>query len=138
MACYLDGGKPLAFAHRGGAALWPENTLVAFEGALRFGITHIETDVHRTRDGEIVVFHDKRLERTTNGHGLIKDHSLSELERLDAGHHFSPEGRGHPWRGKGVRIPTLAALVELDPKLRFNIEMKERGVDLPRALHRFI
>src|SRR5215208_4261700 len=101
---YLDGPRPLAFAHRGGARLWPENTLVAFRGAIELGITHLETDVHRTRDGEIVVFHDARLERTTNGRGLIRDHTLAELEKLDAGYHFTPDGKSHPFRNRGVKI----------------------------------
>ena len=69
---YLDGERPLAFAHRGGARLWPENTLEAFRGALAAGFRYIETDLHMTRDGVIVIHHDERLERTTNGVGPIR------------------------------------------------------------------
>lgn len=131
---FFAGPRPLCFAHRGGAALWPENTLHAFRGALALGITHLETDVHRTRDGHLVVFHDDRLERTTDGHGFIRDLTLREVKRLDAGYRFSPDGRSFPERGKGHRVPTLTELFALDGRARLNLEMKERGVGLPRAL----
>jgi glycerophosphoryl diester phosphodiesterase len=135
----LSGPLPLTFAHRGGAALWPENTLEAFRGAIELGCTHVETDVRMTRDGEIVVFHDETLERTTNGSGRVSAHTLSQLRRLDAGYRFSPDGKSFPRRGQGVRIPTLAELVALSDQVRFNVEIKERGpFDLPRALLRFI
>ena len=79
---YLDSARPLCFAHRGGAALWPENTLLALRGAVELGVSYLETDVHLTRDGHLVVFHDQRLERTTDGYGFIRDFSLSELQEL--------------------------------------------------------
>ncbi|MCC6898879.1 MAG: glycerophosphodiester phosphodiesterase [Polyangiaceae bacterium] len=135
---YLDGARPLCFAHRGGAALWPENTLVALRGAIELGVTHLETDVHLTRDGELVVFHDARLERTTDGYGPIRDFTLSELQELDAGFRFSPDGKTRPWRGKGLRIPRLSEAFELDPRVKLNVEMKQSGVGLPRALWELI
>lgn len=136
---YLSPPAPVGFAHRGGAKLWPENTLLAFRGAIELGIRFIETDVHLTRDGEIVVFHDHRLERTTNGRGLVKDHTLAELRRLDAGYRFSPDGgTTHPWRDRDVRIPTLAEALALHPDVRLNLEIKERAAGLPEALWRFI
>jgi glycerophosphoryl diester phosphodiesterase len=135
----LRGPLPLTFAHRGGAGLWPENTLEAFRGAVAVGSTHLETDLRMTRDGEIVVMHDARLERTTNGSGEVSAHTLAELKRLDAGHHFSPDGKAFPYRGRGVTIPTFAELVAAAPSVRFNVEIKERGpFDLPRALVEFI
>lgn len=136
---FLSVQPPLAFAHRGGARLWPENTLLAFRGAIGLGCRYIETDVHQSRDGEIVVFHDHRLERTTNGSGFVRDHTLAELERLDAGARFTADGgRSFPWRDQGVRIPTLAEAVKLGSDVCFNIEIKERARDLPAALWRFI
>lgn len=135
----LSGPLPLTFAHRGGAGLWPENTLEAFRGAIELGCTHVETDVRMTRDGEIVVFHDETLERTTNGSGRVSAHTLSQLQRLDAGYRFSPDGKSFPRRGQGLWIPTLAEVVALSDEVRFNVEIKERGpFDLPRALLRFI
>jgi glycerophosphoryl diester phosphodiesterase len=135
----LSGPLPLTFAHRGGAGLWPENTLEAFRGAVALGCTHLETDLRMTSDGEIVVMHDARLERTTDGSGEVSAHTLAELKRLDAGYHFSPDGEGFPYRGRGVTIPTLAELVAAAPSVRFNVEIKERGPhNLPRALVDFI
>jgi glycerophosphoryl diester phosphodiesterase len=135
---FLSAKAPIAFAHRGGGALWPENTLVAFRAAVELGYRYIETDVHLTRDGEIVVFHDHRLERTTNGTGFVRDHSLEELRRLDAAYFFTRDGKSFPWRGKDVRIATLGEALALDPHVRFNIEIKERASGLPAALWRFV
>lgn len=135
---YLAGPRPLCFAHRGGAALWPENTIVALRGAVELGVSHLETDVHLTRDGHLVVFHDARLERTTDGYGFIRDYSLTELRELDAGFRHSPEGKGRPWRGKGLRIPLLSEVFEIAPDVKLNVEMKQSKVGLPRALWRFI
>lgn len=137
-ASSADG--PLTFAHRGGAGVWPENTLVAFQGAVELGCTHLETDARMTRDGEIVLFHDERLERTTDGSGPLAALSFAELERLDAGYRFSPTPGSYPWRGRGVRVPRFEELVKAVPEhVRFNVEIKERGVaDLPSALWAFI
>lgn len=135
---FFDGARPLAFAHRGGSALWPENTCEAFRGAIELGIGHLETDVHLSRDGELVVMHDARLERTTNGSGLVGDHSYAELARLDAGHRFSPDGRSFPFRGKGVRVPRLRDVFDLSPSVRVNVEMKGGRGRMPRALLDFV
>jgi glycerophosphoryl diester phosphodiesterase len=74
-----DDGRPAIAAHRGGARLWPENSLTAFRGALGLGVDLVELDVHQTRDGEIVVVHDPTLERTTTGHGAVRDLTWAEL-----------------------------------------------------------
>jgi glycerophosphoryl diester phosphodiesterase len=135
----LRGPLPLTFAHRGGAGLWPENTLEAFRGAVEHGCSHLETDVRMTRDGVIVVMHDARLERTTDGSGEVSAYTLADLQRLDAGYRFSPDGKTFPRRGQGLRIPTLAELVEVAPGVCFNVEIKARGpFELPRALFEFI
>ena len=120
-----DCERPLAFAHRGGAALFPENTLEAFEGAQRLGCLYLETDVHMTADGAIVVLHDDALERTTNGRGLVRASTFAELEQLDAGFHFSLDGVSFPWRGQGVRITRFEELVTRLPGARFNVELKQ-------------
>jgi glycerophosphoryl diester phosphodiesterase len=126
------------FAHRGGAALWPENTLESFRGGLAAGCRWIETDVHMTRDGEIVTFHDHDLRRTTNGRGPISGLTLAELRRLDAGYNFSPDRRSFPFRNKGITVPTLAEVVELDPTVRINVEIKQAQPSIIDALWRFI
>lgn len=131
---YLRGPLPIAFAHRGGAKLWPENTLTAFAGALGLGYRWIETDVHLTRDAEVVIFHDFRLERTTDGVGWLRDRTLAELRELDAGFTFRAGDGSRPFRGAGIRIPTLEEAMDLEPALRLNLEMKPRDPRLARAL----
>jgi glycerophosphoryl diester phosphodiesterase len=71
--------RPQVAAHRGGARLWPENSLTAFRGALRLGVDLVELDVHLSRDGEVVVIHDPTLDRTTTGRGPVKDRTAGEL-----------------------------------------------------------
>jgi glycerophosphoryl diester phosphodiesterase len=135
----LSGSRPLTFAHRGGAGLWPENTLAAFQAAIELGCSHLETDLRLTRDGQIVLFHDASLERTTDGEGDVSSYTLEQLRRLDAGYRFSPTGQGFPARGAGAKIPTLGELCALAPRTCFNVEIKERGSpDLPEALWHFI
>jgi glycerophosphoryl diester phosphodiesterase len=69
-------------AHRGGALLWPENSLLAFRNALALGVDYLELDVHLSRDGEVVVIHDPTLDRTTTGRGPVREHTLAELQGL--------------------------------------------------------
>lgn len=135
---YFAGSRPLAFAHRGGAKHRPENTLLAFEEAARLGFTHIETDIHLTRDGEIVVFHDETLDRVTNGHGPVRAKTLAQLQRLDAAYSFTQDGQSFPYRGRGITIPTLEQALALAPELRFNLEIKPHGPGLVHALWEFV
>jgi glycerophosphoryl diester phosphodiesterase len=135
---YLRADGPLTFAHRGGAACWPENTLAAFEGGIAAGCRYIETDVHMTRDGHIVCLHDHRVDRTTDGRGNVWDHTLAELRRLDAGHRFVARDGSTPFRGKGLTIPTLDEALALAPEVRFNLEIKQANPPMIDALWRFI
>ena len=77
-------GKPVTLlaAHRGGAFLWPENSLLAFRNAVALGADFIEFDVHLSRDGEVMVIHDPTLDRTTNGRGAVRDRTVAELKAL--------------------------------------------------------
>ncbi len=123
---YLTHTRPLFFAHRGGAALAPENTLAAYENGVRLGADVLELDVHTTRDGETVVIHDPTVDRTTDGHGAVAGFTLAELKRLDAGYRFTPDGgQTYPYRGKGVTIPTLRKVFERFPDRRVNIDLKQ-------------
>jgi len=96
---------PLLAAHRGGAALWPENSLLAFRNALALGADYLEFDVHLSRDGEVVVIHDPTLDRTTTGTGPVADRTAAELRALrlkDGSHTVTAE-----------RIPTLDEVAAL-------------------------
>jgi glycerophosphoryl diester phosphodiesterase len=111
------------FAHRGGAALAPENTIAAFDRAAALGVHGIELDVRLSRDGVVVVHHDATLERTTNLRGLVEQHSVAELARADAGFNFQADA-GRPYRGVGVTIPTLEAVLRRYPNLPVIVELK--------------
>lgn len=141
---YFDVSTPTCIGHRGAAGELPENTLPSFERALARGAGILETDVHVTRDGVLVLIHDDVLERTTDGRGAVSEHSWDDLRQLDAAHHFSPdENEDFPFRGQGVRIPTLEEALTAFPESRFNLEIKEgvpgqvaRTVALVRELGR--
>ena len=118
---------PRVIAHRGDSRNYPENTLPAFRSAVEMGIDVVETDIHITKDGVLVIWHDPTLERNTDGRGRIEDHTLAELRTYDAGYTFTPDGgRSYPFRGKGIRICTLAEALEACPGQRFNIDLKTR------------
>ena len=134
---YFGTTTPVPFAHRGGSKRWPENTLLAFRSAADLGYRYIETDVHETADGHFVCFHDETLERTTNGSGLLKDHTLEQLRTLDAAYRFNLNG-GYPYRGRGHQIPTLEEVLSLDRRLRFTLEIKPTTPGLPKRLYEFI
>ena len=106
----VGSGWPVNLAHRGASASAPENTLEAFRLAVESGAGGLEFDVHMTSDGEIVVLHDPTVDRTTDGTGPVSGMSLAEVRRLDAGYRFASEG-ANPYRGKGVRVPTLAEVL---------------------------
>jgi len=116
--------RPSVFGHRGASGERPENTLPAFERALAQGADILEMDVHRTRDGEVVVLHDADVARTTDGTGNVAALSWSELAELDAGFRFTDAGGGTPFRGAGIRVPRLVDLLAHFPSARFNIELK--------------
>jgi glycerophosphoryl diester phosphodiesterase len=125
---FLSGLRaPLHISHRGGAKRYPENTLYAFERAVREHRTDmLELDVHASRDGVLVVAHDATLDRCTDGAGPIKEHSWAELSKLDAAFHFTPHGgAGTPLRGKGIGLPRLSDVLAAFPGLRINVELKD-------------
>ena len=130
---------PVNFAHRGASARAPENTLEAFRLAIEAGAGGLELDVHMTLDREVVVIHDATVDRTTEGSGVVAEMKLDELRVLDAGYRFSPDGgHTHPYRGQGVRIPTLAEVYEQFPAASVNIDIKEPQPGAEEAVMRVI
>jgi glycerophosphoryl diester phosphodiesterase len=122
---YFEIPTPIVIGHRGCAGEAPENTLPSFERALTQGAAILESDVHVTRDGVPVLLHDDDVDRNTNGTGPVCELSLAEVADLDAGHHFTVDGGvSFPYRGKGLRIPTLEEALAAFPGARFNLELK--------------
>ena len=119
------GGAPLLVAHRGGAGLAPENTMLAFRRAVaEWDADMLEMDVHLTADGRVVVLHDETVDRTTDGTGPVGDLTWDEVRRLDAGYRFRDAAGEFPHRGRGVRIPLFAEVLEALPRVRIMVEPK--------------
>jgi glycerophosphoryl diester phosphodiesterase len=113
-----DDGRPLLGGHRGNPAHNPENTLRSFRSAISAGCDLIECDVHLSSDSRLMVIHDHTLDRTTNGTGLVRDHTAAELRRFDA--------------GEGEHIPLLQEVVELAiGKVGLVIEIKQMPIQYP-------
>jgi glycerophosphoryl diester phosphodiesterase len=121
-------------AHRGDSANIPENTVQSFEDAYKLRVDCIETDVHITKDNKFVLFHDKSVDRTTDGQGLIAEKNLSELQQLDAGYRFKDPKGNYPFRGKGFRMHTIEEILPIFPNVRFNIDIKDTAPHVPKLL----
>lgn len=125
--------RPFIFAHRGASATHPENTLAAFQEAHKAGAHGIEYDVQLTKDDIPVVIHDAKLNRTTNGKGLVKNYTLEEIKKLDAGGWFGAKFCGET-------VPTLGEVlnwVEHTP-LSMNIELKNDKIIYPHLEHKVL
>ena len=119
----MYAGEVLVFGHRGARAYAPQNTIPAFELAVQQGAQGIELDVHRSRDGQLVILHNFDVDETTDGSGRITEKTLAEIKALDAGSKFAPEFAGTP-------IPTLDEVFEAVGKRLFvNVEIKSESVE---------
>ena len=114
---FLDHPGPIPFAHRGGAGMFPENTLPAFQNAVDMGYTYLETDVHLSKDGEVFAFHDDSLDRVTGHVGKISDFTSKEISQIKI------DGF--------AKIPTLSELLESFPEVKINIDPKADSVVVP-------
>jgi len=109
--------------HRGAAGLAPENTYAGFDLALEIGVDGIETDVQKTKDGKLVLFHDNFLNRTTNGTGVLQETSWQKLQQLDAGSWFDSEYAGE-------QIPLLIEVLKrYEARTYFDLEIKQIGIE---------
>lgn len=115
----------LRIGHRGASGTHPENTLAAFRQAAVLGADGIEFDVHRTRDGHLVVIHDPTLDRTTTLTGLVRDRTLAEVRGADAGSWKDP-------RFAGERVPLLEEVLREAPaRLKLFLELKAGSIHYP-------
>ena len=121
LCCGLLFGQVESVAHRGASLSAPENTLASTVKRIELGVDRIEMDVRQSKDGVLVLMHDARLERTTNGKGYLRDFTYEELGSLDAGSWFSKSYSGE-------RIPTLALILGLlanTPNTAPDLDIKE-------------
>jgi glycerophosphoryl diester phosphodiesterase len=122
---FANQGGVVVLAHRGFSGLYPENTILAFEKAAELPIDGLEMDIHATRDGVLVISHDDSVERMTNGEGKIQDFTFDELNQLDAGYRFTPDGgQTYPFRGQGLTIPTMEEVLQHFTDLWINVDIK--------------
>jgi len=117
----------LVVGHRGASAYRPENTLPSFELAVEQGADGIELDVHLTADGQLAVIHDATLERTTDLTGAVAEMTMEAVRGADAGYRFGADDETHPYRGQGLRVPTLPEVLEWLPDgVGLVVELKSR------------
>jgi glycerophosphoryl diester phosphodiesterase len=131
---YGDLQHPLVIAHQGGDGVWPGDTMYAYNNAVKIGADVLEMDAHITKDNQIVLMHDEKVDRTTDGTGLIEDLTLPELKQLDAAYKWSnDDGKTFPYRGQVIQVPTLEELFQKFPQMRYVIEIKltQNPIDKP-------
>ncbi len=115
----------MLYAHRGAPVEQPENTLPSFHRAVALGADAIETDVHMTRDGQVVIAHDPRALRMAGVDVAWRDIDLDTAKRFDLGWGFVAADGTRPLSGQGIRIPTLEEALYAFPDMRFNIDLKQ-------------
>ena len=118
--------QPLVAAHRGGAALWPENSLLAFRNALALGVDCLESDVHLTADGELVILHDPTLDRTTTGTGPVAERRLADLTSVRL--------RARDGTVTDEPLPTLGQLLDVLGSIPRPAAARDQGRRVPPAL----
>lgn len=122
---FAPGGPVRVIGHRGGGGCAPENTVPAIRHAVQVGADAVEFDLHTTRDGHLVLLHDDDVDRVSDGSGALATMSLDEARALDAGYAFTPDrGRTFPYRGTGIRFPTLEEAMEAAGALPVVAEVK--------------
>ncbi len=136
---FFDHDGVLVMAHRGGRGLRPEHTIYAFERSVELGVDVLELDLRSTKDSVLVIFHDRTVDRTTDGAGPVQDFTLAELRELDAGYRWTHDnGRSFPFRGLGITVPTLSEVFAAFPDVRVNIEIKRSQMPAVESLCRMI
>jgi glycerophosphoryl diester phosphodiesterase len=115
-------------AHQGGEGVYPSNTMLGFQKSVEMGVDMLDLDINMTKDGALVVIHDTSVDRTTGSKGFVKDLTLEEIKKLDAGWYWpqrSQESDPHPFRGQGITIPTLEEVFQAFGEMPMGIEIKQ-------------
>lgn len=131
---YIIGDeRPWVIAHGGAKKLFPENTMLAFDGSYAIGVDALEIDVCMTKDEILVCHHDLTLDRTSDGEGFLIEYTLNQLEGFNFGAKFENLNGDTPYAGQSVLIPTLQEVFERFSDVYFIVEIKNGGDDGRRA-----
>jgi glycerophosphoryl diester phosphodiesterase len=128
-------GHTLVIPHGGGDGLFPEDTLFAFEQTMAMGADVVDVDLRLSGDGVVIAFHDATVDRITGATGSVRDMTLEQLTALDAGWSFTAGGDAatddaHPYRGKGLTIPTFASILDEFPTTLLSVDLKDQSLDM--------
>ena len=126
-------GRTLVIPHGGGDGLYPENTMFAYEKTMAMGADVVDVDVRMSKDGVLVAFHDATTQRTTGQAGNVNALTLAKLSTLDAGWSFV-KGTAHPYRTKGITIPTLEAILVRFPTSLLSLDLKDESTAMNKPL----
>ena len=122
-------------AHRGGIGLGPENTIITFKKAIEVGADILEMDIHSTSDSILVLLHDHKVNRTTNGNGYVWDYNYKKLKHLNAGYYWTNDDSiTFPFRKLKIKIPALEEIFAIFNNFRLNIEIKQNESNIPHIL----
>ena len=137
-----DGSNPfrtrrtLVIPHGGGDGLFPEDTLLAFERTIAMGADVVDVDLRLSKDDVVVAFHDATVDRMTGTSGSIRAMTFEQISGLDAGWSFTTTGvdstapDAHPYRGKGVTIPTFQSILDQFPTTLVSVDLKDESLDM--------
>lgn len=122
-----DGARPWVIGHGGTKALFPENTMLAFAGAMEIGVDVLEMDIKLTKDNILVCHHDNEIDRMSNGSGIVHDFTYAELKAFNFGYTFEDLDGNRPYENDFVEICLLKDVFEAWPEMYFNVEIKDTG-----------
>ena len=140
------GSLPEVIAHRGGNGQWPGETMRALRESAKMGVDVLEMDVFLSSNGELVLMHDEKVDKTTEGKGFVNNLHSEDLQKLNAGHKWSPDGKCRPFEGKSVldpqysdlKVPLLSEVFREFKSERMIIEMKKADRSPAAALSEMI
>ncbi len=124
-----DNGRPLIIAHGGAKDLYPENTMVAFDGSVAIGVDMLEIDVCLTKDNILITHHDLTIDSMTDGSGPVRSYTLEELGAFNFGDGFTDLDGVQSYKNKKVAVTTLEEVFIKYPDLLFNVELKDKDED---------
>lgn len=132
-------GRTLVIPHGGGDGLFPEDTLLAFERTMAMGADVVDVDLNLTSDGVVIAFHDPTVDRITGTKGTVRQMTYNQISQLDAGWAFAPAGATggvaqHPFRGKGVSIPTFESILDEFPTALLSLDLKDESNAMVRPV----